>query len=277
MSDSTELKAAIVPHARPLGPAATYKHDHPPIQNVNALVHSKRSLGQQVADKIASVVGGWPFIITQSFILGVWIISNVYLALHYKEKAFDPYPFILLNLVLSFQAAYTGPIVMMSQNRQNEKDRMSAQSDFECNLKAEEEIRVIMDHLTHQDQSRDQGRRPQAPGHLAGHLVDDPQQQPQSQDEDRTYQAEVPPRFGGVRHLVVGDRAYVDGVATEDLHRQPVTVRPVHGLPLAFARCLTPASTPLRYPNVTVGAPGDMPWFVPIRCPSHPATLQEEP
>ena len=152
MSDSTEPKTAVVSQVRPLGPAATYKHDHPPIQNINALVHGKRSLGQQVADKIASVVGGWPFIITQSIVLAIWIISNVYLALHFKDKAFDPYPFILLNLVLSFQAAYTGPIVMMSQNRQNEKDRMSAQSDFECNLKAEEEIRVIMDHLTHQDQ-----------------------------------------------------------------------------------------------------------------------------
>lgn len=133
------------------GPAAAYKHDHPPILNVNAVAHDNRSVGQRVADRIASVVGGWPFIIIQSVILVCWMASNVYLAMHYKEKAFDPYPFILLNLVLSFQAAYTGPIVMMSQNRQNEKDRLSAQSDYECNLKAEEEIRVIMDHLTHQD------------------------------------------------------------------------------------------------------------------------------
>ena len=81
---------------------------------------------------------------------------NVYLAAHWKDKAFDPYPFILLNLVLSFQAAYTGPIVMMSQNRQNEKDRTAAQCDFECNQKAEVEIRVIMEHLTHQDQIMDQ-------------------------------------------------------------------------------------------------------------------------
>ena len=135
----------------PPGPAESYKHDHPPIKNVNVLIHDNRRLGQRVADNIASVIGGWPFIIIQSIILAAWISSNVFLALHYKERAFDPYPFILLNLVLSFQAAYTGPIVMMSQNRQNEKDRMSAQSDYECNLKAEEEIRVIMDHLTHQD------------------------------------------------------------------------------------------------------------------------------
>jgi len=66
-------------------------------------------------------------------------------------KAWDPYPFILLNLVLSFQAAYTGPVVMMSQNRQAHKDRLTAESDYQVNRKAEEEIEVIMKHLVHQD------------------------------------------------------------------------------------------------------------------------------
>ncbi len=135
-----------------LGPAALYRHDHPPIRNVNDLTASEMTMGQRVADRVASVVGGWPFIIIQSCILFLWITANIYLAYHYKDSAFDPYPFILLNLVLSFQAAYTGPIVMMSQNRQNEKDRFAAQSDYETNLKAEEEIRVVMDHLAHQDE-----------------------------------------------------------------------------------------------------------------------------
>jgi uncharacterized membrane protein len=135
----------------PLGPAALYKHDHPPIKNVNEVAADGLSMGQRIADKVASTVGGWPFIIIQSIILAFWIGVNVYLVQHYKDKAFDPYPFILLNLVLSFQAAYTGPIVMMSQNRQNEKDRYAAQCDFECNQKAEEEIRVLMEHLAHQD------------------------------------------------------------------------------------------------------------------------------
>jgi uncharacterized membrane protein len=67
-------------------------------------------------------------------------------------RAWDPYPFILLNLVLSFQAAYTGPVVMMSQNRQAERDRLMAQSDFEVNQTAEKEIQVVMEHLAHQDQ-----------------------------------------------------------------------------------------------------------------------------
>jgi uncharacterized membrane protein len=135
-----------------LGPAARYKHDHPPIRNINDLSVERLTLGQRVADKVAATVGGWPFILIQSALLIFWIACNIYLAIHYKDKAFDPYPFILLNLMLSFQAAYTGPIVMMSQNRQNEKDRLAAQSDFECNVKAEEEIRVLMEHLAHQDQ-----------------------------------------------------------------------------------------------------------------------------
>jgi uncharacterized membrane protein len=152
MSDTTAQSEKAASSVTVPGPAALYQHDHPPIKNVNEIHGDNLRLGQRVADKVASVVGGWPFIIFQSMLLILWMAANVYLALHYKDKAFDPYPFILLNLVLSFQAAYTGPIVMMSQNRQNEKDRLSAQSDYECNLKAEEEIRVVMDHLVHQDQ-----------------------------------------------------------------------------------------------------------------------------
>src|SRR5437899_5480608 len=139
-----------------LGPCAVYEHQHPPVRNINTMRRRTMSLGQAVADRVASAVCSWPFIIIQTCLLIVWMAVNAYLVLMAAThpgyfKAWDPYPFILLNLVLSFQAAYTGPIVMMSQNRQNEKDRLSAQSDFECNLKAEEEIRVIMDHLTHQD------------------------------------------------------------------------------------------------------------------------------
>jgi uncharacterized membrane protein len=71
--------------------------------------------------------------------------------MRHSDKAWDPYPFILLNLALSFQGAYTGPIVMMSQNRQDEKDRRQANSDYETNIRAEAEIRVIMEHLKYQD------------------------------------------------------------------------------------------------------------------------------
>ena len=136
----------------PEGPLQHYQHDHPQVINVNEFEAKKLRPSQRIADKVASVVGSWPFIITQSILLVIWIILNVYLAMHQAAiKAFDPYPFILLNLALSFQAAYTGPIVMMSQNRRSEKDRIMAQSDYQCNQTAEEEIRLLMEHLKHQD------------------------------------------------------------------------------------------------------------------------------
>jgi len=139
-----------------LGPAAQYRHEHPPVRNVNEEVAQAMTFGQRVADRVAISVGSWPFIIIQSVLLCIWMGFNVYLVVMVHRhpgflKAWDPYPFILLNLVLSFQAAYTGPVVMMSQNRQSQKDRLVAQSDYEMDKKAEEEIEVIMRHLVHQD------------------------------------------------------------------------------------------------------------------------------
>lgn len=97
------------------------------------------SLGQRIADMVAATVGSWPFIITQTVILAIWICANVYGWL----KAWDPYPFILLNLMLSFQAAYAAPIIMMSQNRQSDLDRKQASKDYDVNLKAELEIEAL--------------------------------------------------------------------------------------------------------------------------------------
>jgi len=140
------------------GPAVEYKHDHPPVKNVNKAFDEMTTTGQRAADKVTSTVGSWRFIIFQSVILVIWMVLNVVLAFHqaklhgFSISAWDPYPFILLNLVLSFQAAYTGPIVMMSQNRQAEKDRLAAEHDFEVNMKAEKEIEVIMKHLAYQDE-----------------------------------------------------------------------------------------------------------------------------
>ena len=139
-----------------LGPATLYRHDHPPVRNPLVEHEGELRLGQRVADRVAAAVGSWPFIIIQSVLLLFWMAANVYLAVmeHLHPgflKAWDPYPFILLNLVLSFQAAYTGPVVMMSQNRQNEKDRLMAENDYQTNQRAEEEIRVVMTHLGHQD------------------------------------------------------------------------------------------------------------------------------
>jgi len=127
------------------------------IKNVNEVFKSKLTRGQRVADLVAKVVGSWPFIIWQSVIITIWLAINVYLIARVSFdpsffQAWDPYPFILLNLVLSFQAAYTGPVVMMSQNRQAEKDRLLAEHDYKVNKKAEHEIKEIMRHLNHQDE-----------------------------------------------------------------------------------------------------------------------------
>jgi uncharacterized membrane protein len=97
------------------------------------------TLGQRVADRVAATMGSWTFIIIQSIILLVWIILNV---TAYVQN-WDPYPFILLNLALSFQAAYAAPFIMMSQNRQQEIDREAATSDYQINVKAELEIELL--------------------------------------------------------------------------------------------------------------------------------------
>jgi len=151
-----QRRTAVSERTQQLGPAAVYRHDHPPVRNVVVEDATRRNLGQLVADQVAALVGSWPFIIVQSLLLFAWIALNVYLIAYMRMhpgawKAWDPYPFILLNLVLSFQAAYTGPVVMMSQNRQAQKDRLASEVDFEINRKAEEEIEVIMKHLAHQD------------------------------------------------------------------------------------------------------------------------------
>src|SRR3954467_809244 len=95
--------------------------------------------GDRVADRIASIVGSWPFVIVQSALLIAWILFNVYA----WARAWDPYPFILLNLMLSFQAAYTAPVILMSQNRQAILDRQDQASDYDINLKAELEIELL--------------------------------------------------------------------------------------------------------------------------------------
>ena len=100
---------------------------------------TKLSLGARVSDSVAGTVGSWKFIIIQSILLAFWIILNV---TAFVQK-WDPYPFILLNLVLSFQAAYTAPIIMMSQNRQSEIDRKAAENDYDVNMKAELEIELL--------------------------------------------------------------------------------------------------------------------------------------
>lgn len=95
--------------------------------------------GQKISDLVAKTVGSWKFIIIQSMCIVAWIGYNSI----YGANVWDPYPFILLNLMLSFQAAYTAPAIMMSQNRLSEIDRQQASNDFEVNVKAELEIELL--------------------------------------------------------------------------------------------------------------------------------------
>ena len=104
------------------------------------------TLGQRMADKVAAFGGSWSFIGTFLMFMAIWISSNVYLL---ANKAFDPYPFILLNLILSCIAALQAPIIMMSQNRQEEKDRERAKKDYMINLKSELEIRLLHEKIDH--------------------------------------------------------------------------------------------------------------------------------
>jgi uncharacterized membrane protein len=110
---------------------------------INNLLNQPQEIltrGQSISDKVASFGGSWKFIITFGFILLIWIIYN---SVTIINQRFDPYPFILMNLILSCIAAFQAPIIMMSQNRQEEKDRKQNENDYLINLKAELEIRAL--------------------------------------------------------------------------------------------------------------------------------------
>jgi len=104
------------------------------------------TLGQRVADKVATFGGSWTFIISFGVFLIIWICVNSFWMAH---QSFDPYPFILLNLILSCIAALQAPVIMMSQNRQEEKDRERAKKDYMINLKSELEIRILHEKIDH--------------------------------------------------------------------------------------------------------------------------------
>lgn len=114
--------------------------------NIDADSTERLTAGQRIADKVAIFGGSWKFIILFALFLFVWIILNGLLLV---RKPFDPYPFILLNLMLSCLAAIQAPVIMMSQNRQEAKDRLRAQNDYKVNLKAEIEIRQLHEKIDH--------------------------------------------------------------------------------------------------------------------------------
>lgn len=116
-------------------------------KNVNVEFYQKLTLGQRLADKLADYAGSWRFIVLFMGLVLMWIIINSIVIIVWRP--FDPYPFILLNLVLSCIAAIQAPVIMMSQNRQEAKDRLRSEHDYMVNLKAELEIRHLHDKLDH--------------------------------------------------------------------------------------------------------------------------------
>ncbi len=115
-------------------------------QNIEAQFERKTSLGERLSDHIAEFGGSWAFIITFGSVILVWIAFNAYAL---ANRGFDPYPFILLNLVLSCTAAIQAPVIMMSQNRAEARDRLRGENDYKVNLKAELEIRHVHEKLDH--------------------------------------------------------------------------------------------------------------------------------
>jgi uncharacterized membrane protein len=104
------------------------------------------SMGERVADHVAAFIGSWQFIIIQSVIFVIWVIVNTIWL--FERYQFDPYPFILFNLFMSAEAAYSSPLILMAQNRQADRDRLQAQHDYDTNVAAKEEIEMILRELS---------------------------------------------------------------------------------------------------------------------------------
>jgi uncharacterized membrane protein len=124
-------------------------------RNINAEIEAKSTVGQRVADKVAAFGGSWTFIFIYGGALLAWIVANTFILIYFGHgengAQFDPYPYILLNLMLSMTAAMQAPIIMMSQNRAAEKDRLAAEQDFKVNLKSE----LMLEELVRKQRQRD--------------------------------------------------------------------------------------------------------------------------
>ncbi|UQS86324.1 DUF1003 domain-containing protein [Nicoliella spurrieriana] len=125
--------------------------DNYEVTDVNKVLSDQQTFGERVADGVARFGGSWTFILIFVAILATWMVLNV---THLFGVKFDPYPFILLNLFLSCIAAIQAPIIMMSQNRSADRDRMDAENDFHVNLKSEHELRILHAKLDHLNQSQ---------------------------------------------------------------------------------------------------------------------------
>ena len=123
-----------------------FEHNHPPVRELSETDTGPTTQGEKFADWVYKNVGSWGFILIQSVLVAVWVILNATAYI----RAWDPYPFIFMNLIFSLQAAYTASLIMMSQNRQ---DKLKAHNDYLMNLRAEEESRAVLENLAAQDKA----------------------------------------------------------------------------------------------------------------------------
>jgi uncharacterized membrane protein len=125
-----------------------HQHDHPPVRDLNREVDRRLTFADRVGSDFARLVGGWVFVLAQVGLMILWVLLN---ALSFIRH-WDPYPFQFLNLILSLEAAIWVSLVLMALNRQADRDRLHAQHDYELDVKAEEELKALMNHLMHQDE-----------------------------------------------------------------------------------------------------------------------------
>jgi uncharacterized membrane protein len=125
-----------------------HQHDHPPVRDLNREVDRKSTFADQVANDFARLVGSWLFVLAQAGIMVLWVALNAFNLIH----PWDKYPFYFLNFILSLEAAVWVSVVLMAVNRLADRDRLRAQHDYELNVKAEEELKALMNHLMHQDE-----------------------------------------------------------------------------------------------------------------------------
>jgi uncharacterized membrane protein len=125
-----------------------HQHDHPPVRDLNREVDRKLTFADQVADDFARLVGSWYFVLAQAGIMVLWVGLNAFNLIH----PWDKYPFLFLNFILGLEAAIWISVVLMAVNRMADRDRLRAQHDDELNVKAEEELKALMNHLMHQDE-----------------------------------------------------------------------------------------------------------------------------
>lgn len=125
-----------------------HQHDHPPVRDLNREVERRLTFADRVADDFARLVGSWVFVLVQVGIMVLWVGLNALSLIH----PWDRYPFLFLNFILSLEAAIWVSVVLMALNRLNDRDRLRAQQDYELDVKAEEELKALMNHLMHQDE-----------------------------------------------------------------------------------------------------------------------------